>query len=127
MNYCETIVDRAQKIQEKQQRAEERKKKLIEERKAKAHKNVEKIQESQKARLTDAVKNIKDFNLYMEQNCYSLDRKQVQPHVKVLIEKSNDQLTQEQVEEKIKENIAKFMIRKNRADMEKMKKPQLSF
>lgn len=63
----------------------------------------------------------------MEQNCYSLDRKDVQPCVKEQIEKSDDQLTQAQVEEKIKENIAKFMIRKNQADKEKMKKPQLSF
>ena len=74
-----------------------------------------KIEQLKKARETERVQdeeNIKKIQKYMESenlpaNFYSLHRKEI---------KSD---SQDQVEQKIKENLAKFYLKKTQADMEK--------
>lgn len=68
----------------------------------------------------------------IEKNMYTLHRKEVAPIVKDEMKKQAPKegglgLSQDQVEQKIKENIVKFMMKKGKADMEKSQKPQLSF
>ena len=68
----------------------------------------------------------------IEKNMYTLHRKEVNSIVKDEMKKQAPKegglgLSQDQVEQKIKENIVKFMMKKNQADKEKMQKPQLSF
>ena len=54
-----------------------------------------------------------------EASFYSLNRKEVAPYVQVQMKKQ-PHLSQDQIEKKIKENLAKFMVKKAKADMEKM-------
>ena len=74
-----------------------------------------KIEQLKKARETERVQdeeNIKKIQKYMESENlpanYSLHRKE------------NRSDSQEQVEQKIRENLAKFYLKKTQADMEKM-------
>ena len=97
----------ALQLQLHQDEVNERKQKIIEERKAKARMTTEKIEQLKKARETERVKKIQNYNAMTEANFYSLHRKEI---------KSD---SQDQVEQKIKENLAKFYLKKTQADMEK--------
>ena len=98
----------ALQLQLHQDEVNERKQKIIEERKAKARMTTEKIEQLKKARETERVKKIQNYNSMTEANFYSLHRKEIKPD------------SQDQVEKKIKENLAKFYLKKTQADMEKM-------
>ena len=74
----------------------------------------EKIEQSKIARETEKVKKIQNYNTMTEANFVSPHREEV---------KSD---SQDKVEQQIKENLAKFYLKKTKADMEKMQKPQIS-
>lgn len=126
MRQADHVGELAQQLQEKQEQVNQRKQQILEVRKAKARAVTERFEQNKKARDSSKVKQIKDMNLMIEANFYKLDNKEQDRILKGEGFMKQRPLSQDQVEQKIKDNLERFMAKKNKADMEKLKKPQLS-